>query len=287
MLVGLLLPWLSAGAGSGTELYGGFSFPAVWVPTLTCAFVTLGFAVAWWCLEDDRFQQYAALGAGFLLLYLLATLVAIEVFSDLLPTAFLPAATHRSSSLLSAGIGLWTSLAGASVVILAAGGDRVWVAGKRAWESSGGPEKVVAAMVLGILALVVGWLRCQPWVATSVFGDGFTLSAQAAPYVGPASLLAICLLVCALLLAGLSFFQLAGLVAAGAGWLLTFLAAIAVIGSETLGRLGLDDLVSGSKTSHGVTFQPAIAAWFTYLVGMVIAILGGFLVCWKQGSEKD
>jgi len=287
MLLGLFLPWLSAGAGGETELYGGFAFPAVWVPTSLCVVLVCGFALTWWRLKDDRLQQYAALCAGFLLLYLVATLVVIESFSDLLPTSFLPAvALRRSSSLLAAGIGLWTSLAGVGVVILAAGGDRVWEAGRRAWRSSGGPEKVLAAGLLGILALVVGWLRCQPWIDSSVFGSGITLSAQAAPYVGPASLLVVALLVCSLVLAGMSLFQPAGLVAAGAGWLLTFLAAIAVIGSETLARLRLGDLISGSQAGHSVTFQATAAAWSTYATGLVIALIGGFLVCWKNQSGE-
>src|SRR4029079_13116707 len=90
MVGGLFLPWLATGGGSGGVTYRGLEVPPVWIPTVTCAALSSGFAVAWWRWDDRRHQQYAALAAGFLLLYLAMTLVVIEVFSDLLPTSLLP-----------------------------------------------------------------------------------------------------------------------------------------------------------------------------------------------------
>lgn len=286
MLAGLPMPWLSAGLGEGGT-YAGLDFAAAWVPTLLCVVASSAFALAWWRTRNDQFAQYATLAAGFLLLFLLGMMVAIELFGDMLPTSLLPLSLRRSSTLLAAGIGIWTTLAGAALAVVASSGEAAWTLGRRAWRSPGGPEKLGATAVLVIMALLIGWLRYQPWLTASVLGEGFTLSAQAAPYVGPLSLGVVCLLVCALVLASLSLFQIAGLVAAGAGWLLTFLAAISVIGSETLGHLRLGDLLGDSGTSHSVTFHPDPAAWLTYVLGLVIALIGGFLVCWRHRSGES
>ncbi|HMI82075.1 MAG TPA: hypothetical protein VK480_09840, partial [Solirubrobacterales bacterium] len=111
------------------------------------------------------------------------------------------------------------------------------------------------------------------------------LSGQAAPWLGPASLFALILLAAALVLSALSRFQAAGLLAAGSGWLISFLAAIAIIASESVGHLRLGDFFD--STGHSVTFHTAAAAWGTYLSGLSIAVVGGFLVCWPHHSGGE
>jgi hypothetical protein len=137
------------------------------------------------------------------------------------------------------------------------------------------------------LIAVIGWLRYQPWIESSVLGNGLNLRGQAAPWVGPASLCALWLLAGALVLSAFSYVQVGGLVAAAAGWLISFLSAIVVITAESLAELRLGDLVDEASTVQGVTFHVGPAVWATFVMGLVTAAIGGYLVCWPSQSGGE
>lgn len=283
-MAGIPLPWFSVGVGSDPSSYEGLDFVAIGVPVVLLSLGIIGFAITWWYFEDERFSTYAALTAGFLLVITTVILVTIEAASALIPSSLLPATLRRSSIVLSAGPGLWAAFAGSLVVLTVTTGFGSRRFDLRSWISPRSRGKLGVSLLLLTLLVVVGWLRYQPWIHSSVLNHRLDLPGQAAPWVGPTSLLALWLLVAALLLALLSRVQEAGLVAAGAGWLISFLAAIAVISSETLAQLRLGALVEDSAAVRGIAFHAAPAAWATFLAGLIVAAAGGYLVCWPSQS---
>jgi hypothetical protein len=281
MLAGLFLPWVSVSLGA-EDPSSGFDLLAIWIPTVLAALASVGLTLAWWWSRRERFAVYAALPAGFLCLFAISVLLGIEASGSLLPLSFLPETLRRSTGVLSAGGGLWISLAGAVAVVFATSGLGRWQFHRHSWSHGEDRRKLgILALLLAFTAFI-GWLRYQPWVASSALGDDLGVSGQAAPWVGPASLFALFLLVGAFVLLVFARFQVAGLVTAGAGWLISFLAAMSVIVGESLARLRLDALLEGSAVEQGVTFHADLAAWVTYLCGILLAALGGFLVCWRR-----
>jgi hypothetical protein len=283
MLVGLPFTWISVGIGSGNPS-NGLDLFACWVPIVLTAIAVIGFAIAWWRTWRSEFANFLALAAGFSVIFTVLTLVAIENASDLIPLPFIPASTRPSSAIVAGGGGLWVSLGGSAIALLAAGRVRLWDYHPASHGRRGGVGGTLAAALLLTMAIVFGWLRYQSWINSSVLGHGFGLSGQAAPWVGPTSLFALFLLAGAVLLAAGSRYQAAGLLAAGSGWLVTFLAAIALIASGTLARVRIGDLTNGASAGHTATVHVALAAWGTYVSGVVIALIGAFLVCWSHQS---
>lgn len=283
MLAGLPFTWISVGVGAG-DPSNGVDLLACWVPTALTAFASIGFAIAWWSTGRNEFATYLTLAAGFSVIFIAVTLVAIENAGDMVPLPFLPATMRRSSGIVAGGGGLWVSLGGSVIALLAASRVRFWEFHLASHERCGVTRGALAVALLLAMAIVVGWLRYQSWIDSSVPGHGFGLSGQAAPWVGPMSLFALFLLAGSVLLAARSHYRAAGLLAAGSGWLVTFLAAIALIASEALAQVRLGDLTNGASSGHTVTVHVALAAWGTYVSGLLIALIGAFLVCWSHQS---
>jgi hypothetical protein len=286
VLAGLPLPWISAGVGPEEVSSRGFDLIAACVPVASAALAICAFAAAWWWTGRDRYSTYTAFAAGFLCLLLLVTLIAVESASGLIPVSFLPDTMRRSAGVIAAGAGVWISLAGCALALFAASPAGSWVIRFHTGENRTPRPRLGAALLLLILTVVVGWLRYQPWIGSSVVGTRLELSGQSAPWVGPASLFAVCLLGGAVLLFALCYFEAAGLLAAGSGWLISFLAAVTAITSESLARFRLDDLAE-SVTGQSVTFHATPAVWGTYLFGLLIAGVGGWLVWWRYESGGD
>lgn len=278
MLAGLSMPWLSAGVGGKAPTYQGLDLAVISVPTVLFSAGAIGFACAWWHLEDDRFSTCAGVAAGVMFGFAAAMLLAVEGTSALIPASLLPATLRRSSAMLSVGPGVWSALVGSVVVLAAMIGVRIKRFDLGSWATPRGRQKLVGMLLLLALIASLGWLRYQPWIESSVVGQGLDLPGQAAPWVGPISLLALWLLVGALMLVSLSCVQIAGLVAAGAGWLISFLAAVVMVASESLAELRLDDLIQEATTVQGVTFHAAPAVWETFFTGLLAALVGGHLV---------
>jgi hypothetical protein len=286
MLAGLPLPWIASGVGPEQTPAHGFDLVAVWMPTVLAALTVLVLAGIWLGSGSDRFAIYVALGAGFLVLFGGCLLLAIESASGLIPASVLPMTLSRSTSLLVAGAGLWVTLAGSILALVAASPFSSWIVKRQSWGNRVAHRKIAATALLLALAIAVGWLRFQPWIASSLLGHDLSLSGQAAPWVGLASLWALILLVAALALAGLSYFEAAGLIAALSGWLISFLAAVTAIAADSLAQLRVEDL-GESLSGQSVTFHPALAVWGTYLFGLLIAINGGILVWWQYQTRDE
>jgi hypothetical protein len=280
-LCGLPLPWISIGVGPEEATARGTDLLAALVPTVVAALAMLAFAAAWWSLGRVPYSSYASFAAGGLCLYLLLLLVTAESASGVIPTSFLPATLQRSSGVIAAGAGLWVSLLGAALALLAASPAGSWLTRLHSWDSDRSRMRLAAMALLFLLTVLVGWLRYQAWIGTSLLGESLDLTGQAAPWIGPASLFAVFLLFAALLLAVLSYFEIAGLLAAASGWLISFSAACAAIMAEFLARLRVGYLVD-SLAGHSVTFHASIAVWATYLSGLLIAGVGALLVWWQH-----
>jgi len=286
VLVGLPLPWISAGVGPEEVSSRGIDLIAAYVPTVLAALAICALAACWWWSGRELYATYAAFAAGFLCLFLLVTVIAVESASGLIPASFLPVTLRRSSGVIAAGAGAWISLAGCALALFAASPVGSWVSDLHMGQNPTARLRLAAVFLLLVLTVAVGWLRYQPWIGSSALGEKLELSGHAAPWIGPASLLAVCLLAGAVVLFALSYFEAAGLLAAGSGWLISFLAAIAAITAESLARFRLGDLAS-SLSGQSVTFHATLAVWGTYLSGLLIAGVGGFLVWWQYESGGE
>lgn len=284
MLAGLSMPWLSAGVGNQSPTYYGLDLLVISVPTVLFSLGTIGFACAWWRLRDERFSTYAGMAAGVMFGFAAVMLLAIEGMSALIPMSLLPVTLRRSSTILSAGPGVWSALVGSVVVLAVTVGARVSRFDLGSWATPRDRRKLTGISLLLALVAGLGWLRYQPWIESSVVGQGFDLPGQAAPWVGPFSLFALWLLVGAITLVSLSYVQIAGLLAAAAGWLISFLAAVVMIASESLAELRLGELIQEATAVEGITFHTAPAVWATFFMGLLAAMVGGYLVRWPSHS---
>jgi hypothetical protein len=278
MLAGLRWSWIGLGFGPGKSATG-FQMVSCWIPIVLMAGVVICSAICWNFTGKDELVKVVALAAGFAFAFTLVTLLVAESSSDVLPDELVPATFRRSTGVVVAGPGLWTTLTGAALVLVVAVSAAVSRFNPWAWRWRNGRREALATVALLTLAILVAWLRYQPWVGSKVLGHTIEISGQAAPLIGPASLLALAPLAAALVLSACSQFTAAGLVAAFGGWMITFCAAIALIVTQTIPGLHLDDLVRAGGGSGDVTVHTTAAAWGTYVSGIAIAAVGAFLVC--------
>jgi hypothetical protein len=281
ILAGLFTPWLSAGVGSQSPTYRGFDLIEIVLPVVILSVSAIGLASAWWYLEAEKFSTYAGLVVGVMFGFAAVMLIIVEGTNALLPVSMLPVTLRRSSSIVSAGPGVWLALIGSVTALAATTGAGVQRIDLGSWTTSRDRGKLAGTLLLLALAVAFGWLRYQSWIESSALGYALDLHGQAAPWIGPASLWALCLLAAAILLVALSYVQVAGLLAACAGWLISFLAALVMIAAESLAQLRLGSLISAVGSAHDVTFHSGPAVWAAFLTGLLIAMVGGYLVTWS------
>lgn len=278
MIAGLRWSWIGLAFGPGKPATG-FQMVSCWIPIVTVVGVVICATICWHLTGRTEFLKVVALAAGFSVAFTLVTLLVAESSSEVLPDELVPATFRRSTGVVVAGPGLWTTLSGAALVLVVAVSAAMSRFDPLAWRRRNGGREALATGALLTLAILVAWLRYQPWVGSDALGHTIEISGQAAPLIGPASLLALVPLAAALVLSVRSQFTAAGLVAAFGGWMVTLFAAIALIVTQTIPGLHLDDLVRAGGGSGDITVHTTAAAWGTYVSGIVIATVGAFLVC--------
>ncbi len=277
MLAGLRFTWVTVGFG-GPET-SGIDHASCWVPVTLSGVTVTGCAVAWRFVGGATLGVCVAFAAGFGFIFAALTLVVVECSSELLPAGLLPATVSRSVGITVAGSGLWMVVGGSAVALAAATGVTALGVDLGAWMRRASGRQACAALGLLLLMGLLAWLRYQPWIDSAVAGHDLGLSGQAAPWVGPASLFALLPLAVAVALAATSRFEAAGLVAAATGWLVTFLAAMAVIAANTIAGLRLEEIAGAAGAGDDtITVHTALAVWGTYVLGALIAAVGAFLV---------
>lgn len=286
-MVSTTLPWMTAGLGSDPTTYSGLRFLPAAIPVLIAALATATLAVGS-VRGRPELAPLAIIASGFAAVLIAVIIAVTETATLLIPTSLLPATIRRSTLVLGAGAGIWLALFASSVAAVAMLG---WNAGsiiRRTRLSREGPQKLLALIGLLLLTMLIAWLRYRGWIDTSAGDRHLSLPGWAAPWIGPLSLIAVWMLVGALLLATFSSAQIAGLVAACAGWLVSFLAALTVLAVGSIGRLRSDDLLPRTVERYTPCFDATLFVWATFLAGLAVAGIGAFLVYWSDqpGSEE-
>ncbi len=277
MAASLLWPWISVGVGGDVASYSGLDFPFVTVFCLVLSVAIVILAIAWWWRDEARIAMLIMVAALFSTLAAVALLLVSELVAGLVPVPPLLDGSEVSMDLVYPGIGLWVGLGGSATVVLAA--SRPFVRSLRPDLEFGLERRGALATVFVLLSLfvLVAWMRYEPWLVSSVLGDSLALPGSTIPFIGVATLFALALMAVALVLSMVSKTQLAGLVAAASGWLVSFAAALTVVTGQVLARFEIRGLDFTDATT--VTFHTGAAAWIAFASGMGVAAVGAFLVC--------
>jgi hypothetical protein len=212
-------------------------------------------------------------------------ILLVEVAGALVPASILPTTVRRISVDPGAGPGLWAAFALSVAAALAASGygARVGDAVRRV-RCSERPRLTTGAL-LGLATILFWWLRYQPWIDASGAGQQLGLDGAATPWVGPLSLVALCLMIGALAAVVLAGGQAGPLLAGGAAWLATFVAAVAIMAGEALGQVA--NLHVRALRGVDPSFSVTPAVWVAFAAGMLIAAAAAALLASAQMTPED
>lgn len=285
-MISIALPWMTAGLGSDPTTYSGLRFLPAAIPLLLAALATAALAIGSVRGRPDLASAAVVASGG--ATALVAVMIAVtETATLLIPTSLLPATIRRTTLVLGAGSGIWLALLSMSIAAVAMSG---WKPHSIIWSerlTREGRTRMLALLALLAFTALIAWLRYRAWIDMSALDQHLSLPGWAAPWIGPSSLFAVGMLVGALVLAAVSSARIAGLVAAAAGWLTSFLAALAVVAVSSIGRLGLDDLLPHTIDQNAPTFHTTLFVWMTFLAGLAVAGIGAFLVYWPDQLEGE
>jgi hypothetical protein len=285
----ILLPWVRAGLSGTPVVYRGTSLLGLTVPFVACAVITSVAALVARFGRHPEALSIAALSAGITTAAAAVLIVALETAATLIPSGLLPTTLRRLTIGVSAEVGLWVAFGGALVATAAASRVRLPAALRDLHPPGlpGRPRKFEAPTLgprglglLGVLVVVVAtvWLRYESWINASAAQEQLGLAGWAIPWVGPLSLLATLILIAGAAIVLLGRPRGGALMVAGAGWLVSFLAALVIVTSETFGALRINDLAPKQFRQYGPTFQPGWAAWAAFLVGLVAAAAAAAII---------
>jgi hypothetical protein len=281
-----LLPWISAGTAGDPR-----GWTAVGVPVLGLAVIGLAVAIVVGGFADrsrapngpSAALAAAFVGAGACGVFILL----VEMASSFLPHPLLPRAVQRLGLTVEPGPGPWLAL----TVLLALA---VWLAvgRRRRVEVRGGLVLALVGRrfaVAGFVGLVgataaLAWLRYVPWTDASVAHRTVDVQGWATPWLGPASLFVVWLLVAALAAVALVDVTLGALIAGCAGWFATLNAALVIIAADAFGSVGLDRVLPTHAAGVDVELSAAASAWGVFVAGLVAAGASMLLIAsqWQQ-----
>ncbi len=269
----LQLPWLGAGFGGDSVAYSGLQLLPAGIPVAIAALITTFAAVVG--VRGAPGPARLGIAASCVSAAIAAATIMLSEMTALAPpVSVLPRAIDGAAQPVGAGYGVWLALLGSVTAAIALHGQSSGAIVRRLRFSRHEWRRVPGVLALVTLTALIGWLRYQAWIDASLLGGHLPLPALAAPWIGPLSLTSVLMLVGAMGLAAFSNAQLAGLVAASAGWLTSFVAALVVLSGGSFG-LG----VEGSSFSEGPLGVHATAfVWVAFLAGLTAAGVGAFLV---------
>jgi hypothetical protein len=276
-IVGVTLPWLTAGLGDEAVTYSGLQLPPVALPVSIAALTTAVLAVGsvW---RSPTLAPYAVLASGIGALIAAATIMVTETAALLIPTPLLPEAIQSATPVLGADAGIWLALTGSLIAAVAMHGRIPNSIVRRARLSRDEQKRMLALFGLATLTVLIAWLRYKTWIDATLLEQHLDLPAWAAPWIGPLTLIAVWLQAGALVLAGVYSARMAGLLAALAGWLTSVLAALVVLAVSAIGKLGLEDLAPPSVDGYVTGFHTTEFVWIAFAAGLTVAGIGAFLV---------
>jgi hypothetical protein len=147
-------------------------------------------------------------------------------------------------------------------------------------------KRLLTLLVLTTLTVLIGGLRYTSWIDAVELDHHIGVPGWTTPWLGPLSLLAVCMLFAAVIIAFLSRDRLAGLLAAAAGWLTSFLAALAVIITNTIGKLGVEIPLPQDIERYAPEFRTTPYVWITFFAGLAAAGVGAVLVFTSPGGAR-
>ena len=289
LAVSPLLPWFrfySPSTGNGLGDIGPNSIAVaavIWVAaSIVLCCVLFG---------SNELARMVALAVGAVIAAVAGALIlAGEVLAALIPTWVIPESVRRAAVDVSPGVGVWLALIGAAAILGAAAGYRLKrpLADLTRSLDEGERRQLIAALGLSAgAALLLGWLRYQPWLRGSAGDYSFQLTGWALPWVGPLSMMATALLIAAVVTVMLGNLTPAVLCTGLGAWLFSFLAAITILSgtvfglvpddltlSELIARtsLQLPEEVADQAVLHStVAARVAWGAWLTWIGGLVAA----------------
>lgn len=271
-----LLPWVVAGAGTDASSYSAFEVWPLAIAELLAIAAGAGLAAAALLLRRPQLKEKAMVAAIVAVVLTGATIAALETTAMLIPDSVLPATLRRTGLDLGAGIGLWIACAAGLIAVLSLADWRFRPIEIHTWRTAENRPWALALLTLLALTILFGWLRYETWFDAAGAGEELGLAGWAAPWIGPLSLLAVWTLIAAIGCGLMVRTQLAGLLAAAGGWLVTLVAAIAIVAANAIG--GLADLTDPLFSPVDPDFQVTLAAWFAFGVGLAAAAVGGWLV---------
>jgi len=279
------LPWVVAGVGTAASSYSAFEVWPLAVAELLAIAAGAGIAATALLLRRPKLTEGATVAAIVAVVLTASTIVALETTAMLIPDSALPATLRRTGLDLGAGIGLWIACTAGLIAVLALAGWRFRPIEIRTWTTAGNREWALALLALLALTVLFAWLRYETWFDAAAAGEELGLAGWAAPWIGPLSLLAVWMLIAAIGCGLGARTQLAGLLAAAGGWLVTLVAALAIVAANAIG--GLATLADGLFSPADPDFQVTLAAWFAFLVGLAAAAVGGWLVCLRPPTPTE
>lgn len=288
-LVSTALPWLRVGAAGSVKLYTGLEVPALAAAVILFSLLCLGGVFVAWLRSSRDARDVALLGAVGVVCVAGVLLVVVECASAIIPNGLLPALVRRYALDLRAGPGLWLALAGGALAAAALSG-RLPAATP---ELSGRVEHgLLRRPVLALLALVAlaagfGVLRYSPWITATAVGDHYGVGGWALPWVGPLSLLAMLGLIAAAAAALAGRETTAALVAAGAGWVITLVAALTIITASTLADVRFADFAPARLRGDVPHLGPSGGATFAFALGLAAVAVAATLLATRTAGEES
>lgn len=283
-----LTVWVRAELGVGGRSFSGLDVPLLAAPVVLAAVIVAVAAIVGATSGSSALQPAASVAALVVVVLSLLVIVIVETVAAVIPDGLLPAFARDYAVDLSAGAGPWVALLG-GVVMLA--GARGWrppfvdalpgaVDGRRV-------HRALPAALLVVTTAAFAWLRYEPWLAASAAGSSEHLTGWSLPWIGPLSLAALLLLAAAVAAGSLLRLEIAGLLAAAGGWLVTFCAALVAQAESALGKLRLDDFGPATARGYAPHVELGVATWLAFVTGLLAAGAGAGLLMLAASPGED
>lgn len=283
-----LTVWLRGGLGTDARSYSGLDLPLLALPVAVAAVVAAAAAFMHGVTGRSALRRVGTVAGVVVVALAGLVILTVETVAAVIPDGVFPAAARRLTVELSAGAGLWIALTGGVIIIAGARGWRPGFLSVLAGTARGANmHRALPAIGLVFAATLFGWLRYEPWVGASAAGSSGDLAGWSLPWIGPLSLVALIVLGAALVAAAALRLQLAGLLAAAGGWLITLVAGVVAQASSTFAELRLDELAPASVRQYGPHVELAPATWIAFGTGLLAAAAGAGLLMLSTAPRED
>lgn len=283
----LSMVWLRAGIGPDAKAYEAGDLPVLVLPVMLAATIAAVAALVGAATGARHAVSAAAVAGGIVIALTAPVILILETVASAIPDSLLPATARRLAVDVGAGPGLWIALLGGLVILASTAARKPpFLSSLSAVLKGGRAYRALPALLLLLATCLFGWLRYEPWVIASTFGSSDDLAGWSLPWIGPLSLVALGLLAAALAAASLLQLQLAGLLAAGGGWLVTFLTAIVAKATSGLARLRFDELTPDRVRGYSPHVELAPATWIAFGTGIAAAAAGAGLLLVAGASRE-